>query len=80
METSGITEWTFFEEVPIPQDVNQLLVQGEQPYAAYKTFRDSAIFTSKRLIVRDSQGLTGKKVEIYSIPYSSINMWSTENA
>lgn len=31
METSGITEWTFFEEVPIPQDVNQLLVQGEQP-------------------------------------------------
>lgn len=34
METSGITEWTFFEEVPIPQDVNQLLVQGEQPYAA----------------------------------------------
>ena len=47
METSGITEWTFFEEVPIPQDVNQLLVQGEQPYAAYKTFRDSAIFTSK---------------------------------
>ena len=80
METSGITEWTFFEEVPIPQDVNQLLVQGEQPYAAYKTFRDSTIFTSKRLIVRDSQGLTGKKVEIYSIPYSSINMWSTENA
>lgn len=80
METSSITEWTFVEEVPMPQDVNQLLVQGEQPYAAYKTFRDSAIFTSKRLIVRDSQGLTGKKVEIYSIPYSSINMWSTENA
>ncbi|MMZ69157.1 hypothetical protein D1872_319410 [compost metagenome] len=39
-----------------------------------------AIFTNKRLIVRDSQGITGKKVEIYSLPYSSINMWSTENA
>lgn len=48
--------------------------------AAYKTFRDSAIFTNKRLIIRDAQGLTGKKVEIYSLPYSSINMWSTENA
>ncbi|MZQ86212.1 PH domain-containing protein [Paenibacillus sp. 5J-6] len=48
--------------------------------AAYKTFRDSAIFTNKRLIVRDAQGFTGKKVEIYSLPYSSINMWSTENA
>ena len=57
-----------------------MLVQGEEPYAAFKTFRDSAIFTSKRLIVRDSQGMTGKKVEIYSVPYSSINMWSTENA
>lgn len=28
----------------------------------------------------DAQGLTGKKVEIYSLPYSSINMWSSENA
>lgn len=35
---------------------------------------------NKRLIVRDTQGLTGKKVEIYSLPYSSIYMWSTENA
>lgn len=34
----------------------------------------------ERLIVRDAQGLTGKKVEIYSLPYSSINMYSTENA
>ncbi len=34
----------------------------------------------QRLIVRDAQGLTGKKVEIYSLPYSAINMWSSENA
>ncbi|WP_299295236.1 PH domain-containing protein [uncultured Mobiluncus sp.] len=80
METAAITEWMFIEEVPIPADVSELLIQGEQPYAAFKTFRDSAIFTSKRLIVRDAQGMTGKKVEIYSLPYSVINMWSTENA
>lgn len=80
METQAITEWTFFEEVPIPSDVAQLMVQGEQPFAAFKTFRDSAIFTSRRLIVRDAQGVRGKKVEIYSLPYSSVNMWSTENA
>ena len=79
-ETSGILEWTFLSECPIPQDVNSILVDGEVAVAAYKTFRDSAIFTNKRLIVRDAQGLTGKKVEIYSLPYSSINMWSTENA
>jgi hypothetical protein len=56
------------------------MVAGETAVAAYKTFRDSAVFTNKRLIVRDAQGLTGKKVEIYSLPYSSILMWSTENA
>ena len=39
-----------------------------------------AIFTNKRLIVKDVQGLTGSKVEIYSLPYSSVHMWSTENA
>lgn len=78
--TQGILEWTLIGECPIPQDVNNLLVSGEVPVAAYKTFRDSAIFTNKRLIVRDAQGLTGKKIEIYSLPYSSINMWSTENA
>lgn len=80
METALITEWTFVNEIPIPQDVLPLMVPGEQAIAAYKTFRDSAVFTTKRLIVRDAQGLTGKKVEIYSLPYSSINMWSSENA
>ncbi len=79
-ETSNILTWTLVAECPIPNDVNDLLVEGEIAVAAYKTFRDSAIFTNKRLVVRDAQGITGKKVEIYSLPYSSINMWSTENA
>lgn len=80
METAEITAWTLQNEIPIPDDVSQLLVEGEQAVAAFKTFRDSAIFTTKRLIVRDAQGMTGKKVEIYSLPYSAINMWSSENA
>ncbi|WP_373485825.1 PH domain-containing protein [Acetobacterium malicum] len=79
-ETSQILLWTFISECPIPQDVQELLVEGEQAVAAYKTIRDSAVFTNKRLIVRDAQGLSGKKVEVYSLPYASINMWSTENA
>ncbi len=80
LEVTAITEWTFFNEIPIPDDVAGLLVPGEQALRAFKTFRDSAIFTDRRLIVRDSQGVTGKKVEIYSLPYSAINMWSSENA
>ncbi|WP_115685186.1 PH domain-containing protein [Corynebacterium senegalense] len=80
METAAITEWTFVAETPIPDDVATMLVPGEQAVVAFKTFRDSAIFTTHRLIVRDAQGIRGKKVEVYSLPYSAINMWSTENA
>jgi hypothetical protein len=70
----------FVAECPIPNDVAELMVPGEVPVSAYKTFRDSAVFTTKRLIVRDAQGMTGRKVEMYSLPYSAINMWSSENA
>ena len=80
METAPVLAWTFVSECPIPDDVAPILIAGEKPVAAYKTFRDSAIFTTKRLIVRDAQGITGKKVEMYSLPYSAINMWSSENA
>lgn len=79
-ETNAILAWTLISECAIPGDVNDLLVTGEEAVAAYRTIRDSAIFTNKRLIIRDAQGLSGKKIEIYSLPYSSINMWSTENA
>ena len=79
-EVSSVTSWMFQHEIPIPQDVANLMVPDEQPFAAYATFCDSAIFTTKRLIVRDAQGLRGKKVEVYSLPYSSINIWSSENA
>ncbi len=79
-EIAPITSWTLMQEIPVPQDIGPILVQGERPITAFKTFRDSAIFTDRRMIVRDAQGLRGKKVELYSLPYSSINMWSSENA
>ncbi|MGO4993778.1 PH domain-containing protein [Jeotgalibaca porci] len=79
-EVSNMLSWTFVSECAIPKDVDEILIDGEEAIAAYQTIRDNAVFTNKRLIIRDSQGLTGKKIEMYSIPYSSINMWSTENA
>ena len=72
--------WTFTSECPIPDDLGDILVPGETPVTAFKTIRDSAVFTNKRLIIRDAQGIRGKKIEMYSIPYSTINMWSSENS
>lgn len=80
MEAAVIATWTLVSETAIPADIAPLLVPGEEPIAAFKTFRDSAVFTTKRLIMRDAQGITGKKVELYSLPYANINMWSSENA
>ena len=72
--------WIFYQEIPVPHDVQELLINGEVAERAFRTVRDVAIFTNKRLNVKDVQGLTGSKVEIYSLPYSSVHMWSTENA
>ena len=72
--------WIFYKEIPVPHDVQEWLMNGEVAERAFRTVRDVAIFTNKRLIVKDVQGLTGSKVEIYSLPYSSVHMWSTENA
>ena len=79
-EIDNILQWVFVSKCKIPEDIVDLLAPGEVAVAAYRTLRDSATFTDKRIIIRDVQGLTGKKVEVYSIPYSSINMWSTETA
>ncbi|MCU9600505.1 PH domain-containing protein [Pallidibacillus thermolactis] len=76
----AIMEWTFYEEVDVPRDVQAILIEGEEPQVAYRTVRDVAVVTNKRFIIADKQGITGKKVEIYTIPFKSIDMYSTENA
>ena len=72
--------WTFSQEVPIPDEVNEILVDGEEAICSYKTIRDTATITNKRIIIADKQGIMGNKIEIYTIPFKSINMYSTENS
>ncbi|NCU17696.1 PH domain-containing protein [Pallidibacillus pasinlerensis] len=79
-DVGAIMEWTFYEEVPIPEEIQEVLVEGEIPEVAYRTVRDVAVITNKRFIIADKQGITGKKVEIYTIPFKSIDMYSSENA
>jgi len=57
-----------------------ILAPTESIEKAYKLIRDMFIFTSKRLILVDKQGITGKKVEYHSIPYKSITHFSIETA
>lgn len=79
-ELQQLAEWTFIMETKPPKGIEDILVDGEILECCFKTVRDVAIFTNKRLIVRDTQGMTGIKKETYSLPYKSINMYTTENA
>ncbi len=60
------------------KDYGHLLAEGEKIEIAYKLIRDMFIFTPKRLILVDVQGMTGKKIEVKSIPYRSITFFSVE--
>lgn len=78
-ELTAMLAWTFTQEIDVPDSVQELLVAGEEAQVAYKTVRDTAVVTNKRIIISDKQGLTGKKVEVYTIPFKSIIMYSSEN-
>ena len=73
-------EWVFNSKTQPSAELLSIMVSGEEIYQCYATLRDVAALTNKRIIIMDKQGLTGRKTEIYSIPYRSIDMWSTENA
>ncbi|GAA4935754.1 PH domain-containing protein [Actinoplanes utahensis] len=62
------------------QQVAPLLINGEQLVYAFKTTRDFVTFTNKRLIAANIQGMTGKKVDFTSLPYSKIQAFSIETA
>ena len=57
-----------------------VLVDGESIEAAFKLFRDKWVFTNKRLIMQDIQGMTGSKKEYHTIPYKSITHFLVETA
>lgn len=58
----------------------RLLTDKEQVELGFKLFRDTFMFTNKRLILIDVQGLTGNKAEYRSMPYKSISRFSLETA
>ncbi len=64
----------------LQEEFKPILASNESIQLAYKVVRDMYIFTSKRLLLVDKQGLTGKKVDYHSIPYKSISHFAVETA
>jgi hypothetical protein len=71
---------TQVELAEVQRDYARILAPQEKIERAYKLIRDMFIFTDKRLILVDKQGVTGKKTQYHSIPYKSISHYSVETA
>lgn len=62
----------------VQEEFAQILAPSEKVEHAYQLIRDYFVFTDKRLVLVDKQGITGSKVEYHSIPYKSITHFSIE--
>ena len=60
--------------------INDFLIDGEDVIGAYQSVRDGVVFTNKRIIAINVQGITGKRKDFTSIPYSKITTFSLETA
>jgi hypothetical protein len=61
-------------------DYGRILAEEEVIEVGFRVLRDTFVFTDRRLIFVDIQGITGKKTEYLSIPYSKITKFSIETA
>lgn len=62
------------------EELTPLLIEGEKIISTYKDIRDYIAFTNKRIIAVNKKGLTGKKRDFTSLPYSKITAFSVETA
>jgi hypothetical protein len=62
------------------EDFQKFMIDGEVIFAAFKSIRDQVVFTNKRIIAANVQGITGSKVDYTSLPYSKIQAFSVESS
>lgn len=62
------------------KELAPILIDSEEVIACYKSVRDGVAFTNKRLVVISIEGITGKKKDLTSLPYSKIQAFSIETS
>ena len=60
--------------------IDDFMIDDERIVGSYQSLRDGVVFTNKRVITINIQGVTGKKKDFTSIPYNKITTFSLETA
>lgn len=60
--------------------ISPMFVEDESILGTFQSIRDGVVFTNKRIITINVQGMTGKKKDFTSLPYSKIQSYSVETA
>jgi len=68
------------DQQELNQEFEPIMANNEQVELGFKLIRDMFVFTNKRMIIIDKQGITGRKVEYHSVPYKSITHFIVESA
>jgi hypothetical protein len=76
----GLFSATEISVETVQADYGRILLSDETVLAAFKTVRDTVFLTNYRFVLVNVQGITGKKIEIQSVPYRSIVRFSLETA
>jgi hypothetical protein len=64
----------------VNKHIPSFLIEGEEIIAVFKSMRDQLVFTNKRVIACNVQGMTGKKTDYTSIPFSKVQTFSIETS
>ncbi|NQV32672.1 MAG: PH domain-containing protein [Phycisphaeraceae bacterium] len=70
-------------EIPVDKiksEYGPMLIESETILKAFKVIRDTMIFTNKRVLLVDKQGVTGTRAEYMTVPYTRINRFAKESA
>lgn len=62
----------------VRSEVQGLLINGEEVQYAFQTIRDQLVFTNKRIIAIDVQGITGKRKSFSTMPYSKVQYFAVQ--
>lgn len=79
-ENSSVFKLKPIDVDDVREDFHKFLIDGEMIFAGFKTIRDQVVFTNKRIIAANVQGITGSKVDYTSLPYRKIQAFSVETS